>query len=290
MLISLKAPAKINPVLEVLGKRPDGYHELSILFQAIDLCDTVTFGGSNNGLSLRVFGETGGEVPTDDSNLAMKAARLFFQQFPAKNQNVTIELKKKIPVAAGLGGGSSDAAAVLLGFDILFQTNLGEEGLQPLAEKLGSDVPFFLKGGTALGTGRGEIITPLPPAPPMDLVLVKPAQGLSTPEVYRSGKAQITRGEKTKAYLDLLPERRLPYLAGSLFNGLEPAAFFLEPETQEIKRQLLEVGALGALVSGSGPTVFGVAPSGPAAEAIAGRVRANGRTVILTRTISGLPD
>ncbi len=282
-LLIVKAPAKINPVLEVLGKRPDGYHELSLLFQTIGLHDVLTFQHSNEGLRLECPGAPAG-VTNDDSNLVVKAANLFLKEYPQR-QGVNIHLTKNIPVAAGLGGGSSDAAATLKGLNSLFQTHLSEERLQGLAEQLGSDVPFFLKGGTAWGLGRGEKIASLLPGPKMDLVLVKPDQGLSTPAVYQSGKAQFTRGERTRQYLIFLREKRLPYLAGSLFNGLEPAAFSLMPEVESLKKQLLKAGALGALVSGSGPTVFGIAGSPSEAETIAGKMRGEGRKVFITKTI-----
>ena len=286
-LLGFRAFAKINPVLEVLGKRPDGYHELSLLFQTIGLYDTLTFEKAPEGIHLEIPGAPVGLSPGDD-NLVFKAAKLFFQKH-APVGGARIHLTKKIPLAAGLGGGSSDAAAALRGLDALFQTKLGPEALQSMAAALGSDVPFFLKGGTALGTGRGEIITPLPPLPEMNLVLVKPQQGLSTPAVYQSGKAQLSAGEYTRKFQSLSPEGPLPALAGNLFNGLEPAALFLMPEVGEIKRRLLEAGAIGALVSGSGPTVFGIARTPAEAEAIAQQMEGGGRMVWVTKTVSAPP-
>jgi len=282
--LTRKAPAKINPVLEVLGKRPDGYHELSLLFQTIDLHDLLTFEPLAEGLRFECPGAPEGIGP-DGSNLVLKAAEIFLGKYPQK-KGVLIRLTKNIPVAAGLGGGSSDAASTLLGLDQMFETGLGPEGLREMAERLGSDVPFFLRGGTALGTGRGEKITPLPSMPGIDLVLVKPEQGLPTPAVYGSGKARFTGGECTRQFLELSREKGLSYLAGSLFNGLEPATFALLPETWNIKRWLLEMGALGALVCGSGPTVFGIARSPDHARSIAEKLRLPGRRVFVTRTIA----
>ncbi len=284
-LLFAQAFAKINPVLEVLGKRPDGYHELSLLFQTIGLYDVLSFEKKGGGIELVISSAPEGLAP-DDSNLVLKAAKLFFKNLPPGSGGVKISLTKNIPLAAGLGGGSSDAAATLLGLDDLFQTGWGLEGLQPLAASLGSDVPFFLRGGTALGRGRGEIITPLPPLPEMNLVLVKPKEGLSTPAVFQSGKARLTSGEPTKQFLGLAKEGKLAYLAGSLYNGLEPAAFFLMPQVENIKAHLLEAGAAGALVSGSGPTVFGLAPSPARAEAIARKMEGQGWNVWVTKTVT----
>lgn len=284
LFVKAKAPAKINPVLEVLGKRPDGYHELALIFQTIELHDVLTFERSKDELLLEIDSAPPG-LSNGDSNLILQAAELFLKRYPQKKEGVLIHLTKNIPLAAGLGGGSSDAAATLKGLDNLFQTRSGLVELQRMAEALGSDVPFFLTGGTALGTGRGEKITPLPPAPDTHLVLVKPGKGLATPNVYGSGKAVFTSGEKARSFQKLLQEKKLPSLAGSLFNGLEPATFFLMPETQEIKKRLLEAGARGALVCGSGPTVFGITGSRAEAEKIAGGLQDGGRTVIVTRTV-----
>ncbi|HUO57471.1 MAG TPA: 4-(cytidine 5'-diphospho)-2-C-methyl-D-erythritol kinase [bacterium] len=282
--LTLFAPAKINPVLEVLGKRPDGYHELSLIFQTIGLYDFLTFEASGEGIRLEIPGAPP-ELANDEGNLVLKAARLFQKKYPAPERGARITLEKKIPIAAGLGGGSSDAAATLLGLDALFRTRLGMKALQEMAAELGSDVPFFLHGGTALGEGRGENITPLAAAPELHLVLVKPPKGLSTPAVYQSGKARFTNGEMTKRFLGLVGERNPAYLTGSLYNGLEPATFFLMPEVETIKRQLLEAGALAALVSGSGPTVFGIAPSEGQAREIAAKMGKNGNPVWVTKTV-----
>lgn len=256
MTLHLRAPAKINPVLEVLGKRPDGFHELALVFQAVDLYDEIQMDKDGSGIRLEVEGAA---LPADDSNLVMKAARLFSQEAMGGKTSVHIRLKKNIPMAAGLGGGSSDAAATLLGLDELFKTGWGAKKLQPLAAQLGSDVAFFLTGGTALGTGRGEIIEPWESPAEWSLVLVKPSEGLSTPSVYQSGKALFTSGEKAKAFRAAAQMEDLGWIGRSLFNGLEPAALFLLPAIDGIRQALLKAGSLGTLVCGSGPTVFGVA-------------------------------
>ena len=282
--ITLQTPAKINPVLEVLGKRPDGYHELVLVFQAIGLFDELSISKTSPGVRLEILEEPS-LLAADDSNLVVKAAKLFFKEILKADPCVSITLRKRIPLAAGLGGGSSDAAATLEGLDRLFETRAGRKGLEPLAAQLGSDVPFFLTGGTALGTGRGEQVTAWETAPEMPLVLVKPQQGLSTPAVYQSGRAMLSSGEKTGNFKNILREKNLPKIAGSLFNSLQPAAFHLMPETEDIKRRLVQAGALGALVSGSGPTVFAIAESRAAAREIAKKMEGEGRTVIVTQTI-----
>lgn len=282
--VRVQAPAKVNPVLEVLSKRPDGYHELSLVFQAIALFDELEFIRGGDGLRVEIA-ESPEPLAADDSNLVVKAAKLFLKEILRGTADVLIRLKKRIPLAAGLGGGSSDAAATLLGLDLVFNAMSSKEHLQSLAAQLGSDVPFFLSGGTALGTGRGEVITPWEAAPEMWLVLAKPAQGLSTPAVYQSGKAEFSPGKKTAAFRGLLGEKSLPKIAGSLFNSLQPAAFYLMPEVESLRNRMVEAGALGALVSGSGPTVFGIAKSQKAAGEIAVKLLGEGRTVFIAPTL-----
>jgi 4-diphosphocytidyl-2-C-methyl-D-erythritol kinase len=168
--------------------------------------------------------------------------------------------------------------------DALLGTRLGLHRLQELGAQLGSDVPFFLMGGTAWGRGRGEKVTALPPLVGTHMVLVKPAEGLSTPSVFRCGKASMTEGARAEAFAGKAKDPLS--LASVLFNGLEPAAFSLLPGIEAIKEGLLEAGALGALVSGSGPTVFGVADGEMQAQQIAGKMKAPGRTVLMVRTLS----
>ena len=282
--IALKTPAKVNPILEVLGKRADGYHELALVFQTVALYDELDFSESPRGLHLEIL-ESPFPLAADDSNLILKAAKLFFTEILQEERGVQIRLKKKIPLAAGLGGGSSDAAATLLGLDRLFKSQAGEGKLMALAAQLGSDVPFFLTGGTALGTGRGEKITAWTPGPEMALVLVKPQEGLSTPAVYQSGKAVMTKGDRAHDFKAVLREGNMAKIGRALFNGLEPATFFLRPEVEAIKKRLLEAGALGALVSGSGPTVFGLAESPSQARHIGAEMEGKGHSVFAVQTV-----
>ncbi len=284
-VLTVQTPAKINPVLEVLGKRADGFHELALVFQAVGFYDELSFSKTSQGVELSVL-ESPGPLPADDSNLIVKAARLFLKEILKDEQGVRVELKKRIPLAAGLGGGSSDAAATLRGLQWLFQTKASEEKIEDLAARLGSDVPFFLTGGTALGTGRGEKITPWNDFMEMHLVLVKPAEGLSTQKVYQSGKALITSGEKARNFNSILRKKDLALIAQNLMNGLEPAAFHLMPDIVKLKRRLLEDGAVGALVSGSGPTVFALTESREKAETIARLFQGEDDQIWVTQTVS----
>jgi len=283
-VLTIQTPAKINPVLEVLGKRSDGYHELALVFQAIGLYDRLTFERKTNGVGLSVEGAV--DLAADDSNLIVKAAKLFLREILKDSVGVQITLLKKIPLAAGLGGGSSDAAGTLRGLQWLFEVPVSEEKMHRMAAQLGSDVNFFLAGGTALGTGRGEIITPWQGSVPFWVILVKPPQGLSTPAVYQSGKALITSRDKVRGFQSVWEQGLPASIADHLFNGLEPAAFYLRPEVELIKKRFIMEGALGALLSGSGPTVFALAAHENEAQKIASKFENEGLEVVVTQTVS----
>ncbi len=283
-MLTVQTPAKINPVLEVLGKRPDGYHELALVFQAVGFYDQLTFEKKAAGVGLRVEGQAG--LAADDSNLIVKAAKLFLREALKSADGVQITLHKKIPLAAGLGGGSSDAAATLRGLRWLFEVPVSEEKMHQMAAQLGSDVNFFLNGGTALGTGRGEIITPWKASVPLWVILVKPSEGLSTPAVYQSGKALMTTGDKVLEFQKVWSEGSPASIASRLFNGLEPAAFYLRPELEFIKKRLMTEGALGVLLSGSGPTLFALAAHEMEAKKIASEFEGEGLEVVVTQTVS----
>ena len=283
-MLTVQTPAKINPVLEVLGKRPDGYHELALVFQAVGFYDQLTFEKKAAGVGLRVEGQAG--LAADDSNLIVKAAKLFLREALKSADGVQITLHKKIPLAAGLGGGSSDAAATLRGLRWLFEVPVSEEKMHQMAAQLGSDVNFFLNGGTALGTGRGEIITPWKASVPLWVILVKPSEGLSTPAVYQSGKALMTTGDKILEFQKVWSEGSPASIASRLFNGLEPAAFYLRPELEFIKKRLMTEGALGVLLSGSGPTLFALAAHEMEAKKIASEFEGEGLEVVVTQTVS----
>lgn len=270
----IRAPAKVNLVLEVLGKRPDGFHDLALVFQALDLEDELMVSPTDSDVSVKVEGIP--VLPADGTNLAAKAAHLFFEKARIRG-GVHIHLRKRIPIAAGLGGGSTDAAATLVALNELYAANLPEEMIHEMASLLGADVAFFLKGGTALGTGKGEILEGLPAPAPLSLVLVKPAEGISTARVYGSGKFSFTDGVRAREFASRASGLAPSGVASRLFNALEEAAFQVLPECREIRDELTGAGCLAARVSGSGSTVFGIAPDDTLAGEIALRLARPGR-------------
>lgn len=279
----LRASAKVNLVLEVLGKRPDGYHELSTVMQAVDLFDRLTVEAAGT-ITLETS-EPG--LPTDDRNLVVRAARLL-RAAAGVDAGARMVLDKRIPVAAGLGGGSSDAAAALLGLNRLWGLRWRRERLVELAVKLGMDVPFFLGRGRALGTSRGERVAPLPGVGGYAMVLVNPGVGLSTQEVYgRVPPGWRAEAEGTKRMREALRKRSAVRVAGALTNHLERWVEPAMPVIGRMKAALLAAGALGAAMSGSGPTVFGLARSLDQARQIQRRVSRAGWSAWAVRTNSG---
>jgi 4-diphosphocytidyl-2-C-methyl-D-erythritol kinase len=284
--LTVQAPAKVNLDLELIKKRDDGFHELKLVFQAIDLWDQLSFEQRPSGVKLKVV-ESPAPLAEDDSNIVVKTAKKFIDEVMGGEGGVSITLRKRIPLAAGLGGGSSDAAATLLALDHLFQTGVFPEELDDMASELGSDVNFFLYGGTALGTGRGEKIERWPETQALDLVLVKPDAGLSTADVYKSGLGEFTPGRLAEAFKGILQAGDKNKVGRALYNGLERAAFNLRPECFDIKMEFINAGALGSIVSGSGPTVFGLASSADHARSLAQKLNKKGRKVFVTHTIPG---
>ncbi|MBI1845468.1 MAG: 4-(cytidine 5'-diphospho)-2-C-methyl-D-erythritol kinase [Candidatus Rokubacteria bacterium] len=278
----LSAAAKVNLALEVLGKRADGYHEVATVMQAVDLSDRLVLEEAD-GLELRV---TAPGIPTDGTNLALRAARALAEA-SGVSRGVRITLDKRIPAAAGLGGGSSDAAAVLLGLDRLWGLRWAQPKLAEVAVTLGMDVPFFLHGGAALGRGRGEQLERLA-AGTTALVLVNPRFGSSTAEVYgRVTPAMYSDGARARAVAAALRGRSAGRLAATLYNGLEPAVAPVAPEIAQMKAALVAAGALGALMSGSGPTVLGICRSFEQARQIRGRLTRASWECWAVRTLVG---
>jgi 4-diphosphocytidyl-2-C-methyl-D-erythritol kinase len=243
--------AKINRDLRVLGKRPDGFHELDTVFQTVDLTDETDFSEGEEDepdVSLTI---DGAELPVDESNLILRAAAALRSRFNVR-RSARIHLSKKIPVGGGLGGGSSNAAAALRGLATLWNLPLGKRDLHAVAASLGSDVPFFLLGGRARGQGRGEILTPLPDGPEEWVLLVFPPFSLSTSEVYGRLKVPVLTGSPSATKVSGSetgggPER----------NDLEQAAESLRGDLRRIRFALAGAGARSARLSGSGSTVFG---------------------------------
>lgn len=256
--LRLKAWGKINLSLDVLHLRPDGYHQLATVMQSIGLADSLTFQLNDSG---RIRLDCNYPQLANDDNLVVRGVKLLQERF-CPEQGVDIYLEKKLPVAAGLGGGSSDAAATMKALNYLWGLDLSTSALISLGSKLGADVPFCLVGGTALAQGIGDELTLLKPAPKIWLVLVKPATGLSAGEVYKHWDALgWDSNNYTPGVIKALERGEIHFLAEAVGNDLERAVVSLQPEVEEIRQEMLERGALKAMVSGSGPTVVGFVAS-----------------------------
>ncbi len=257
-VLEVPAHAKINLSLDVLGKREDGYHELRMIMQTIDLHDRVLIETTEDaGITLECDNRW---VPLDSRNTVWKAARLLMEHCGIKS-GIKIKIKKRIPVAAGLAGGSADAAAVLRGLNKLFSAGLDQYELKELGRQVGADVPYCIEGGTKLAKGIGELLTPLRDFSGVDIVLVKPKIGVSTAWVYGNLKtAEIMRRDRpdTELLISALTDGNLSMIAAHMKNVLELVTIPRYGIVQEAKDCLLKAGALGSMMSGSGPTVFGI--------------------------------
>ncbi len=259
--VTVRASGKVNLSLGVGPLRPDGYHGLATVFHAVSLYDdlTVAVGAPGSGIRMSVAGEGMGSVPTDSTNLAVRAVELMIEH--GGPQDVAITLHKGIPVAGGMAGGSADAAAALVGIDALCDLKLGREALAELGATLGSDVPFCLYGGTAVGTDRGDQISPALVRGDYYWVFALAYEGLSTPAVYqecdrlRAGSgAEVPDPDVSTDLMSALLAGDAAGVGAALSNDLQPAAISLRPALGQLLEAGREVGALGAMVSGSGPT------------------------------------
>ncbi len=288
-LYSLLAAAKINLYLEIVGSRPDGFHELIMVMQSVSLCDRITVRSLGvDEIRVRCNHPL---VPADETNLAYKAAALVSQRFPgvmAKLGGVEITIEKQIPVGAGLAGGSANAAAVLVGLDLLWHLGLTQSELQELGAELGSDVPFCVAGGTAIATGRGEQLDPIPGIANLHLVIAKyESEFVSTPWAYQTYRAdygdtylpdaqgwqerqaQVRSGEMVRA----VAQRDTIALAQQLHNDFEKAVLPAHPKTAHLRDTMANLGGLGTLMSGSGPSVFTLVESAAEAESLAAALK-----------------
>jgi len=280
-MLTVLAPAKINLTLEVLGERPDGYHEIRSLIQTIDLCDSLRFQVSHN----IKFGCDNPELVVAESLISRATALL--QETTGCSKGATIEITKRIPLSAGLGGDSSDAAAILYGLNRLWELGLSLKELTELALKLGSDVPFFLYGGTALAEGRGEIITPLPPLPQRWVVLMIPPlphMAEKTKRLYASLKpSHYTDGKITENFIKALKEGR-EFKPSMLFNTFENVAFEQFPGLEVYKGHFLKLGAPSVHLAGSGPALFTLVEDRAEAEDLYTRCKQQGMECYLAET------
>ena len=283
-MIKIEGNAKINLTLDILGKRPDGYHEVAMVMQSIGLHDTIEMEKSAAGIALTI------NVPwlrADEKNLAWRAVALMQQEYGLSG-GVNMRLTKRIPVAAGLAGGSADAAAVLRGMNRLYELGLSDAKLCELGARLGSDIPFCLLGGTMLSTGRGEVLTRLSNLPETWVVLAKPRISVSTAWAYQNYDEQGAEQHPDNARIQQeIARGDRKAVAKLLCNVLESVTIKRYDVISRYKTMMLEQGAMASMMSGSGPTVFGLVGSRVQANKIADHLRASTKAdVFITRTMN----
>ncbi|NLG04695.1 MAG: 4-(cytidine 5'-diphospho)-2-C-methyl-D-erythritol kinase [Clostridia bacterium] len=284
--IKLKAMAKINLGLDVIRRREDGYHEVRMIMQNVNLYDTVSMKKcAENKIKVRTNLYY---LPTNENNLVYKAAKLLKDEFDLK-EGVEIDLKKHIPVAAGMAGGSADAATVLYGMNRLFKLGLSKENLMKRGVKIGADVPYCIMRGTALSEGIGEILTPLPSMPKCHVLIAKPGISLSTKYVYENLHAnELKQHPDIDGIIEGIREKNVKKVAAKLENVLETVSIKEHPIIAEIKEFMKQNGALNAIMSGSGPTVFGIYDDLSLAEQAYQKLKAKNlaKQVFLTETFN----
>ena len=278
----VKAYGKINISLDVVGKREDGYHLLKMIMQNVDLYDSLSFQKCNKGINISCNKPY---IPTDEKNLVYKAAQLFMDTYDI-HEGINIYLKKDIPVAAGMAGGSADAAAVFRALKQVFNIDVDNDDLMKLGVKIGADVPYCIVGGTALCEGIGEIITPLTPFKNKILVLVKPNFGVSTKEVFKNlDISKIFKHPDTDAIIKAMEEERLEDVCNGMKNLLENVTLRKYPVLKRIKEDMIKMGAMGAMMSGSGPTIFAFFDDMLKAQRCYDKFKIQYKEIYLTRTI-----
>lgn len=251
----MKAYAKINLGLDVVGRLDNGYHEVKMVMQTVGICDVLSFEKADAGITMTT---DSGELPTDENNLIYKAAKLMFETYKIPG-GIRIHLQKSIPIAAGMAGGSTDAAATMKGINRLFDLGCSLRELMELGVKIGADVPYCVLGGTALAEGIGEILTPLPPAPECFLLVAKPDINVSTKYVYEHLDAEgVTVHPDIDGMVQAIEEGSLQGILNRMGNVLENVTVKAHPVIDELKERMRELGAVGSMMSGSGPTVFGI--------------------------------
>lgn len=283
--VSLRAYAKINLSLDVVGRREDGYHLLESVFQGISLYDEVRVRRETGSGGIRIRC-TPAFIPTDERNIAYKAAAAFFRAVGIERYQITIDLRKKIPSGAGLGGGSADSAAVFSALCRLYHRPFSTEAAAAVLLPLGADIPFFLYSGTMLAQGIGEILTPAPPLPDCFIVVAKPRAGANTKKIFsRLAEAGSPAHPDTQAVLRALQNRDLALLAAAAGNVLENATIPLCPKIALLKDVLKQEGAALALMTGSGSAVFGIFEKEKTARRAMKALLPHTRTVFLTRPV-----
>lgn len=281
-IVEEKAPAKINLSLDVLHKRDDGYHEMELVMTSIDLADRLTLTLLEENRIL--IESNNGFLPLDERNIAYRSAMLLKKQFNIR-QGVHIYIEKNIPIAAGLGGGSSDAAATLRGLNRLWNIGLDLDELAELGAQIGSDVPFCIYGGSAYAYGRGEKIKPLEEVPQCWVVLVKPRRGISSWTVFEGLDVDKLAHPDTESILDAIDCMDYSTMADHLGNALENISMHKQPKIEQIKQKMLQFGADTALMSGTGPTIYGLCQKYSRAQRVFNGLKGFCNEVYLVRTL-----
>lgn len=254
-MILLEAHAKINLSLDVINKREDGYHNLKMIMQTVKLHDTIFIQKIPSGVEIDCVASF---VPNNNTNIACKAAEAMISKYNL-NAGVKIKIDKRIPVAAGLAGGSSDAAAVIKGINSLFKLGIGEKELMEVGSTIGADVPYCIKGGTALAEGIGEKLTQLPLLSDIPILIIKPKIGVSTAWVYKNlNLDNVICRPDTESIITAIKNKDIRFIAKNMQNILESVTIQKHPIIESIKNSMLEKGAIGSMMSGSGPSVFGI--------------------------------
>jgi 4-diphosphocytidyl-2-C-methyl-D-erythritol kinase len=280
--VTVLAPAKINLCLSVLGRRPDGYHDVDMLMQMVGIYDEVRVEPGGTGITVTC---NAASVPAGPDNIAWKAADAFLKQSGFRQQGVVITIRKAIPVAAGLGGGSSDAAAVLSAMNSLLGAGLDRSALAAIGAGIGMDVPFFFHGPLALARGRGELVTSRPPLPSFWVLLVNPGFETSTAWAYQNLNLRLTK----KVDCTKIAGLSVREIAGCLHNDLETVTAAAHPLIRTMEEALQAQGALGACMSGSGPTVFGIFETEESCRAAAGAINGRGWRIFPAEALTASP-
>lgn len=282
--VTTKAYGKLNLTLDVLGKRKDGYHDMQMIMQSVSLCDSITVSLMENGgwaCSCDIA-----NVPSDQDNLAYRAAEVFFRAYGNRPEHLKINIQKQIPMQGGMAGGSADAAAVLHALNELYGLPYSKAELCRLGEEVGSDVPYCVLGGTALAEGRGELLTPLKPIPHCYFLLVKPEFSVSTPALFRElDEETALERPDTKAALLALEKGSLCTLCDNMRNVFQPILEKSYPVIQDLCERLVRLGAKSACLTGTGSVVFGVFQDHVPAEHAAEVLQNAGFTVYLTENV-----
>lgn len=278
--IQVNAAAKINLLLDIVHRRTDGYHDLFMVMQSVDLYDRVTITSTGDGQIK--LGCSEAALPVDESNIAFRAALAFFKETKLQNKGVFIQIEKHIPFAAGLAGGSADGAAVLVGLNALYEAGLNEEQLCRIGVQIGADVPFCIRGGTMLAQGIGDVLHPLKPLRHCYIVLAKPQQGVNTAKAYAAYDENGRQYEPDKlGMLTAVQNRDLDGIGSHMANVFEQ--FIEVPDRIAIRKIMDSFGAKGVCMSGSGPTVLGLFAERDQAAACAGSLREQMREVFVCR-------